>query len=105
MPDDPHLIRRLRTALRRGTRERFLAAVRAHLLRGGRFAFDVLLPDLKWLSRDSERRWARTRFRHPRSGERMVYSTNLIYDDALQIAFQRIYYRPVAGAAKKERVV
>ncbi|MCU1279770.1 MAG: Methyltransferase type 12 [bacterium] len=77
--------------------ERFLAVVRAHLAPGGLFAFDVLNPDLAWLSRDPERRWARTRFRHPRTGKLGYYSTSLTYDAALQIAFMRIYYEPAAG--------
>jgi SAM-dependent methyltransferase len=83
--------------------ERFLAVVRAHLAPGGLFAFDVLNPDLGWLSRDPRKRWARTRFRHPRTGKRMVYSTSLSYDAALQIAFMRIYYEPEGGG--RERVV
>src|SRR6266542_6699007 len=83
--------------------ERFLAVVRAHLAPGGLFAFDVLNPDLGWLSRDPHRRWARTRFRHPVSGRAMVYSTSVTYDAALQIAFMRIYYEPETGG--RERVV
>jgi SAM-dependent methyltransferase len=77
--------------------ERFLAVVQRHLAPGGLFAFDVLNPDLGWLSRDPRKRWSRTRFRHPRSGRRMVYSTSLTYDAALQIAFIRIYYEPEDG--------
>jgi SAM-dependent methyltransferase len=83
--------------------ERFLAVVRAHLAPGGLFAFDVLNPDLAWLSRDPTRRWARTRFRHPRTGKITYYSTSLTYDAALQIAFMRIYYEPAAGG--RERMV
>jgi SAM-dependent methyltransferase len=83
--------------------ERFLAVVRRHLARDGIFAFDVLNPDLRWLSRDPHRRWARTRFRHPRTGKRMVYSTSLSYDAALQVAFMRIYYEAENGG--KPRVV
>lgn len=83
--------------------ERFLGVVRRHLLPGGLFAFDVLNPDLAWLSRDPRKRWSRTRFRHPRSGKMMVYSTSLSYDAALQIAFMRIYYEPEGGG--RERVV
>jgi SAM-dependent methyltransferase len=83
--------------------ERFLTVVRAHLAPGGLFAFDVLNPDLGWLSRDPHRRWARTKFRHPRTGKRMVYSTSVSYDAALQIAFMRIYYQPETGG--RERVV
>jgi SAM-dependent methyltransferase len=77
--------------------ERFLAVVRAHLAPGGLFAFDVMNPDLAWLSRDPTRRWARTRFRHPRTGKLTYYSTSLSYDAALQIAFMRIYYEPAGG--------
>jgi SAM-dependent methyltransferase len=77
--------------------ERFLAVVRAHLAPGGLFAFDVLNPDLAWLSRDPTRRWARTRFRHPRTGKLGYYSTSLTYDAALQVAFMRIYYEPAKG--------
>lgn len=77
--------------------EQFLAGVRRHLAPGGLFAFDVLNPDLAWLSRDPRKRWARTRFRHPRTGRLMVYSTSLSYDAALQIAFMRIYYEPATG--------
>ena len=83
--------------------ERFLAVVRRHLTPDGIFAFDVLNPDLAWLSRDPHRRWARTRFRHPRTGKWMVYSTSLSYDAALQIAFMRIYYEREQGG--KPRVV
>jgi SAM-dependent methyltransferase len=83
--------------------ERFLTVVRRHLAPGGIFAFDVLNPDLGWLARDPNRRWARTRFRHPRTGKWMVYSTSLSYDAALQVAFMRIYYEPETGG--KTRVV
>ena len=83
--------------------ERFLAVVRAHLAPGGLFAFDVMNPDLAWLSRDPTRRWARTRFRHPRTGKLTYYSTSLSYDAALQVAFMRIYYEPAGGG--RERTV
>jgi SAM-dependent methyltransferase len=77
--------------------ERFLSVVRAHLAPGGLFAFDVLNPDLAWLSRDPRKRWARTRFRHPRTGRMTYYSTSVSYDAALQIAFMRIYYEAETG--------
>jgi SAM-dependent methyltransferase len=75
----------------------FLAAVRRRLAPGGALAFDVQLPDLAWLLRDPSRRWARTRFTHPRTGERLWYSTNHDYDPVSQIALIRIYYDPVDG--------
>lgn len=73
----------------------FLAAVRRQLAPTGALAFDVQLPDLAWLLRDPTRRWARTRFTHPRTGERLWYSTNHDYDPINQIAQIRIYYDPV----------
>jgi SAM-dependent methyltransferase len=69
-----------------------LRRVHAHLTPDGLFVFDVLLPDLEWLCRDSERRWARQRFRHPESGELWVYSTNHDYDAISQVAHIRLYY-------------
>ncbi len=85
--------------------ERFLASVRAHLAPGGTFAFDVLNPDLRWLARDPSKRWARTRFRHPSTGKRLVYSLEIDFDVPLQIAFMTIHYEPDAGERARTRVV
>ncbi|MEZ4365007.1 MAG: methyltransferase domain-containing protein [Kofleriaceae bacterium] len=74
-----------------------LDRVRAHLAPGGLFAFDVQQPDLRWLSRDPDRRWARTRFTHPVTGARLEYSTSHDYDPISQIALIRLYYAPVDG--------
>jgi SAM-dependent methyltransferase len=84
--------------------ESCLAVVRRHLRPGGVFAFDVMNPDLAWLSRDPTRRWARTRFKHPRTGESMIYTTTLEWEGPLQIAFMRIYYAP-EDASRREKVV
>jgi hypothetical protein len=79
--------------------------VRRHLRPGGRLAFDVQLPDPAWLVRDASRRWARTRFRHPTTGETLWYSTNHDYDPVSQIVVIRLYYtpEPSANAARKGR--
>ena len=74
-----------------------LTSVRACLAPGGRLAFDVLHPDIAWLGRDSRKRWARTVFTHPETGEKLEYTTNHSYDPSCQIAFVRIYYRQVNG--------
>lgn len=74
--------------------EQCLAQIRRLLAPGGLLAFDVLNPDPAWLARDPLRRWSRTRFRHPQTGEPLIYTTNHIYDAAAQIAFIRIYYEP-----------
>ena len=78
-----------------------LQRIAAHLAPGGAFAFDVQLPDLGWLLRDSSKRWARTRFTDPTTGRAMFYSTNHDYDPISQIALIRLYYDPAdepAGA-------
>ena len=83
-----------------------LDRVTEHLAIDGRLAFDVQMPDLRWLSRDPEKRWARTKFTHPRTGEKLIYSTNHDYDPVSQIALIRIYYDPqdaAANGAKKRR--
>jgi SAM-dependent methyltransferase len=83
--------------------EACLARVREHLAPDGRLAFDVQVPDPAWLARDPARRWARTRFRHPETGERLEYSTSHEYDPVHQIALIRLHYRPLDGG--RERVV
>lgn len=75
--------------------EAFLRRVDEHLAPGGRFVFDILLPDLRWLTRDPTRLWARTRFKHPRTGRPVLYATNQTYDPVRQIAFMRIFYEPL----------
>ena len=67
-------------------------AARRHLVPGGTFAFDVLLPDLEWLTWDPDERHSVTYFKHPTTGASMVYSTNHSYDHHTQICFVRIYY-------------
>jgi SAM-dependent methyltransferase len=80
-----------------------LRAVRRHLRPGARFAFDVQLPDPAWLARDPTHRWARTRFRHPVTGETLWYSTNHDYDPVSQIVVIRLYYTPAPRAGRGER--
>jgi SAM-dependent methyltransferase len=85
-----------------------LQRVAAHLEPGGAFAFDVQLPDLAWLIRDPDKRWAKTRFTDPATGRAMYYSTNHDYDPVSQIALIRLYYEPAddeppPGAAARRR--
>ena len=81
----------------RGELAACLERVAAHLAPGGAFAFDVQLPDLAWLLRDSRKRWAKTRFTDPTTKRPMFYSTNHDYDPVGQIANIRIFYDPVDG--------
>ena len=79
--------------------------IREHLADSGCLAFDVLNPDLAWLGRDPRRRWSRTRFTHPASGERLIYTTNHSYDPISQVARINIYYDPVDTASGAPKVV
>lgn len=69
-----------------------LHCVREHLTPDGLLAFDVQNPDLRWLMRDPSKRWARTRFKHPTTGEPVVYSTSHVYEPVSQIAYIKFYY-------------
>ena len=89
---------------------RFLRTTRAHLDRGGWLAFDVLPPDADWLARDPERRWGRTTLRHPVSQQRLIYTTNHVFDPRSHLLHLRIYYQPIdekcrpAGAERLVRL-
>jgi SAM-dependent methyltransferase len=87
---------------------RFLRATRACLVPGGWFAFDVLPPDPAWIGRDPLRRWGRTVFRHPVSGQRLVYTNNHRFDPRRRVLHMRLYYQPLderGRPAGPERVV
>ncbi len=81
--------------------ERCLAEVRRLLAKDGMFALDISHPDPAWLARDPGRRFARTRVRHPTTGERFIYSTSHAYDPATQMAWIRLYYEPDLGPRDK----
>jgi SAM-dependent methyltransferase len=65
--------------------ERFLARVRAHLARGGRFVLDVSVPVAEELARDPQRLYRWPRFRHPGSGEMVRYGERFDYDPLSQV--------------------
>jgi ubiquinone/menaquinone biosynthesis C-methylase UbiE len=69
----------------------------------GTFAFDVQLPDLDWLTWDPDERHAVTRFVHPVTGQKLVYSTNHRYDQQTQICHIRIYYDDAPPRGRKFR--
>jgi SAM-dependent methyltransferase len=70
---------------------------------GGSFAFDVLLPDFDWLRWDPQERHAVTHFEHPRTGQKLIYSTNHQYDPDTQICHIRIYYDEAQGGGLRPR--
>lgn len=65
--------------------ERGFATVRHHLPPGGRFAFDVMLPDPVSLARDPSKQYRGGEVPHPRDGVRYRYSEYFSYDPAAQI--------------------
>jgi SAM-dependent methyltransferase len=65
--------------------ERGFATVRHHLTPGGRFAFDVLLPDPVSLARDPAKRYAGGLVPHPRDGVRYRYGEYFSYDPMTQV--------------------
>lgn len=69
-----------------------LREVRRVLWDGGTFAFDVHLPDPKWLQLDPKKRHGAFRFKHPTTGESLVWSTNHRYDRVTQVCHINIYY-------------
>ena len=69
----------------------------------GLFAFDVQLPDLEWLMWDGEQRHAVTRFVHPVTGEKLIYSTNHRYDPQTQVCHIRIFYDEAPPRGRKFR--
>jgi ubiquinone/menaquinone biosynthesis C-methylase UbiE len=69
----------------------------------GLFAFDVQLPDLEWLMWDPDQRHAVTRFVHPVTGEKLIYSTNHQYDPETQVCHIRIFYDDAPPRGRKFR--
>ena len=84
-----------------------LRGAAAALAPRGWLAFDLLPPDPEWIQRDPDRRWARTVFRHPVTGQRLAYSTNHRYDAERKTLHVRLYYQPLDGRGQptgRERV-
>lgn len=78
--------------------ERFLARVRAHLAPGGRFVFDVSIPDPEELSRKPERLCRTPPFVYPGIG-RVRYGERFDYEPLRQVLFISMEFEPESGAA------
>ena len=77
--------------------ERFFAAVGRHLARGGRFVFDISVPQPADLGRDPERRLGAPRFRHPASGAIVRYAERFSYDPLRQVLLVTMDFTPENG--------
>ncbi len=88
----------------------FLRAARRALDARGWLAFDVFVPDPRFLARDRRRRWDRTTFSDPTTGGRVIYTVNHDFDRRRRLLLMRMYYQPidqrgrVAGAERVRRL-
>jgi SAM-dependent methyltransferase len=65
--------------------ERFFATVHAHLQPGGRFVFDVLMPDLRGMVRAPGKLYRCPKLTHPRTGKHYEYFEAFEYDAPRQV--------------------
>lgn len=72
--------------------EACLGSVRDALEPGGLFLFDVLLPDLDYLTRPPMKRFQGVRFKHPTYGVHYTYSEQSAYDPVRQINQMWFHY-------------
>jgi hypothetical protein len=73
--------------------ERFLARVRDHMVRGGRFVFDVSLPEPSELASDPNKAYRTPRFRHPTRGV-VRYAERFDYDPLSQVLMVDMEFEP-----------
>jgi SAM-dependent methyltransferase len=78
--------------------EHFLARVKSHLAPGGRFVFDVSIPDPEELSRKPERLCRTPPFVYPGLG-RVRYGERFDYEPLRQVLFISMEFEPESGAA------
>jgi SAM-dependent methyltransferase len=77
--------------------EQFLERVKGHLAPGGRFVFDVSIPQPADLDRDPDRTYSAPRFRHPTTGQMVKYAERFDYDPGRQILFVTMEFTPLDG--------
>lgn len=77
--------------------EAAFATVKRHLAPGGRFAFDVLLPDPPSLSRNPTRFYKCRPVTHPKNRERYAYAEAFEYDHEAQIQTTSMRFESIEG--------
>lgn len=77
--------------------EAFLARVAAHLAPGGRFVFDVSMPDPSELARPAGKLYRARPFVYPGMG-RVRYGERFEYDPLRQLLFVSMEFEPESGA-------
>ncbi len=76
----------------------FFARVREHLAPGGRFIFDVSVPQPEDLCRDPDERFEAPRFQHPDTGTWVGYSERFEYDPLRQLLLVWMEFTPEDGS-------
>lgn len=77
--------------------EQFLARVREHLEPGGSFVFDVSVPSLADLGRDSGRAYRAASVSDPDTGQRFAYAERFAHDPDRQLLVVRAEYTPIGS--------
>ena len=73
--------------------EQFCHSVKRHMMpRAGRFAFDVLLPDVTAFSRNPTRRYKLGKIFHPEAGKKLLYQESFDYDPIAQVQFINMHF-------------
>jgi DNA-directed RNA polymerase omega subunit len=78
--------------------EAFLERVKEHLAPGGRFVFDLSIPQAGDLARDPERAYKVPRFRHPTTKQVVRYAERFDYDPVRQILYVTMEFQPLDGS-------
>jgi hypothetical protein len=79
--------------------ERLLAVVRRHLAPGGRFVFDVAMPDLRSMLRSPGKLYRGPRVTHPRSGARCDYFEAFEYEPRRQVQMVSMIFQNLEEVA------
>lgn len=78
---------------------RCFACVAEHLAPGGRFVFDVRVPQLKELARDPDRAYSTRPFVHPTLKRTVRYTETFRYDAVSQVQYVTMRFQPPRGRA------
>jgi len=68
----------------------------------GWFAFDVFFPDPRWLARPPDRKFDRTVFGHPITGQKLAYTVSHRLDPRRRALHMQLRYQPLDGDGAPE---
>lgn len=79
--------------------------VREHLSPGGRFVFDVRVPQARELARDPDHAYAAGRFIHPTRKVKVRYTESFAYDPIRQVQYVTMRFEPEGRARPFEALL